>query len=108
MARSLVGPPQTPALLDGTRTAFDRCAEPVPGGRGLGAGNGDRAQKVGFATHPGRHFAAVTETAHANPGLVHHASRRKPVDDHRYTFQGRSEEHTSELQSLMHISYAVF
>src|SRR3546814_7331140 len=94
MARSLVGPPQTPALLDGTRTAFDRCAEPVPGGRGLGAGNGDRAQKVGFATHPGRHFAAVTETAHANPGLVHHASR--------------SEEHTSELQSLMRISYAVF
>src|SRR3546814_1110781 len=89
-----------------------RCAEPVPGGRGLGAGNGDRAQKVGFATHPGRHFAAVTETAHANPGLVHHASRRKPVDDLRYTFQGgcivRSEEHTSELQSLMRISYAVF
>src|SRR3546814_5208313 len=25
-----------------------------------------------------------------------------------YTFQGRSEEHTSELQSLMRISYAVF
>src|SRR3546814_10897462 len=25
-----------------------------------------------------------------------------------YTFYGRSEEHTSELQSLMRISYAVF
>src|SRR3546814_4086916 len=37
---------------------------------------------------------------------------RKPRDDHRLTtarqIVGRSEEHTSELQSLMRISYAVF
>src|SRR3546814_4782935 len=34
----------------------------------------------------------------------------EPVSDARHTFfpGGRSEEHTSELQSLMRISYAVF
>src|SRR3546814_2371301 len=31
-----------------------------------------------------------------------------PVPLAYYTFGGRSEEHTSELQSLMRISYAVF
>src|SRR3546814_4191217 len=30
------------------------------------------------------------------------------VDEHRRRFLPRSEEHTSELQSLMRISYAVF
>src|SRR3546814_4875241 len=39
--------------------------------------------------------------AHANP--VYHA-----IMSFRYGFIGRSEEHTSELQSLMRISYAVF
>src|SRR3546814_5704943 len=36
--------------------------------------------------------------------------RRPSLDDVRRTFEvaGRSEEHTSELQSLMRISYAVF
>src|SRR3546814_8689925 len=33
------------------------------------------------------------------------AEGRNPVD---YALEGRSEEHTSELQSLMRISYAVF
>src|SRR3546814_4248482 len=28
--------------------------------------------------------------------------------DQRYSYESRSEEHTSELQSLMRISYAVF
>src|SRR3546814_4056686 len=31
-----------------------------------------------------------------------------PLEDQRHTGEGRSEEHTSELQSLMRISYAVF
>src|SRR3546814_4679272 len=30
------------------------------------------------------------------------------IPEHGLTFGGRSEEHTSELQSLMRISYAVF
>src|SRR3546814_1795761 len=33
--------------------------------------------------------------------------RREGADEDRFPF-GRSEEHTSELQSLMRISYAVF
>src|SRR3546814_4136658 len=32
----------------------------------------------------------------------------RPTCEHRLTRQWRSEEHTSELQSLMRISYAVF
>src|SRR3546814_8204286 len=31
-----------------------------------------------------------------------------PLDDFRLELKSRSEEHTSELQSLMRISYAVF
>src|SRR3546814_2056700 len=34
--------------------------------------------------------------------------RRRPMADERYEQRQRSEEHTSELQSLMRISYAVF
>src|SRR3546814_2181669 len=36
------------------------------------------------------------------------AGRALGVDDHRSLVWDRSEEHTSELQSLMRISYAVF
>src|SRR3546814_2932181 len=38
-------------------------------------------------------------SGNARPGLVQHGRKR---------LFGRSEEHTSELQSLMRISYAVF
>src|SRR3546814_9334167 len=34
--------------------------------------------------------------------------RARPADRGRHTARRRSEEHTSELQSLMRISYAVF
>src|SRR3546814_947362 len=40
-------------------------------------------------------------------GLRRHAEHLATVDDHR-AVEHRSEEHTSELQSLMRISYAVF
>src|SRR3546814_4508606 len=52
------------------------------------------------------------ETSHKDRGLtrrtrpVHRLSQRGRVPDIRYLY--RSEEHTSELQSLMRISYAVF
>src|SRR3546814_5577488 len=32
----------------------------------------------------------------------------EPIDERGFVFMDRSEEHTSELQSLMRISYAVF
>src|SRR3546814_3345128 len=38
-------------------------------------------------------------------GFIHALQRRRPVDSEN---DRRSEEHTSELQSLMRISYAVF
>src|SRR3546814_10851294 len=37
-----------------------------------------------------------------------HLPARRDVVDHPINVAGRSEEHTSELQSLMRISYAVF
>src|SRR3546814_6909517 len=37
-----------------------------------------------------------------------HAGLSRNLYDGIYAFVGRSEEHTSELQSLMRISYAVF
>src|SRR3546814_2534279 len=41
---------------------------------------------------------------HRLAAVQHHASRRRD----RHAGYGRSEEHTSELQSLMRISYAAF
>src|SRR3546814_1544849 len=59
-------------------------------------------------------------TASGQPGHEMHAGLRildlqapvaacaQPVDQHAAALLQRSEEHTSELQSLMRISYAVF
>src|SRR3546814_7286590 len=51
----------------------------------------------------GDHALTVGQLRAGGVGIILAASR-KPVDDGA----GRSEEHTSELQSLMRISYAVF
>src|SRR3546814_893602 len=57
------------------------------------------------------HFPAITPDT---PGfLVNHAGRAYSTEAQRILAEGiadaeRSEEHTSELQSLMRISYAVF
>src|SRR3546814_5587178 len=45
------------------------------------------------------HAVGLHGAVRRHPGARHHALRRYPP---------RSEEHTSELQSLMRISYAVF
>src|SRR3546814_10170202 len=42
------------------------------------------------------------------PGQAQHAPWPRCRRYHHHAAQGRSEEHTSELQSLMRISYAVF
>src|SRR3546814_7585808 len=48
------------------------------------------------------------------PGLSGQGAKRPPIDASQFfslelpLLLGRSEEHTSELQSLMRISYAVF
>src|SRR3546814_7535881 len=74
----------------------------------LGDLRGDLAGKVGSQAgdQRGRYDA---------PGLQHigRSRRRQPLGAGRVPIdvaveEGRSEEHTSELQSLMRISYAVF
>src|SRR3546814_4723012 len=41
-------------------------------------------------------------------GLIARTARGRCLNGRGWTHLGRSEEHTSELQSLMRISYAVF
>src|SRR3546814_5624252 len=50
---------------------------------------------------------SVTELRGAMPHMLNTPELRFQVDESR-KFAARSEEHTSELQSLMRISYAVF
>src|SRR3546814_9999556 len=56
-----------------------------------------------------RHLALLVDHHLARPGVGHSLA---PDDDAHtnatFPFSGRSEEHTSELQSLMRISNAVF
>src|SRR3546814_3783364 len=51
-------------------------------------------------------FSGIGEVAGIISGLLHHPGK-KP-SGRRMSSHERSEEHTSELQSLMRISYAVF
>src|SRR3546814_9564755 len=48
------------------------------------------------------------DKAHARSRLLAEAARRIGIDGFKESARPRSEEHTSELQSLMRISYAVF
>src|SRR3546814_1796417 len=63
---------------------------------------------------PGRQRARVPPRRGARGGRRPEGAGRRTVEDHRPQPRGhralraRSEEHTSELQSLMRISYAVF
>src|SRR3546814_4588459 len=53
--------------------------------------------------------ARPLEAMHGGIGIEHrHAFVGEHRRDGRFTHPDRSEEHTSELQSLMRISYAVF
>src|SRR3546814_8028752 len=52
---------------------------------------------------PGRQRPAIYRSA-----LAHRSRRGRQITIPRGAVENRSEEHTSELQSLMRISYAVF
>src|SRR3546814_6189421 len=52
--------------------------------------------------------AVAGHLAHAGKAPPHPAEAGKAIADHFILAAHRSEEHTSELQSLMRISYAVF
>src|SRR3546814_7974950 len=51
---------------------------------------------------------AETHNHHLPPDPAHPPSIEQQINDPTYWHPIRSEEHTSELQSLMRISYAVF
>src|SRR3546814_10420916 len=86
----------------------DLAAEGHQGGRRLRLGPGQEPRGQALR-HAGLH-------AGADPGSRRHGPRRHlACPGKRYPYPGllniqagRSEEHTSELQSLMRISYAVF
>src|SRR3546814_2569980 len=68
---------------------------------------GLKHQRIGFRSaelQPGRHVEAELVSAMRNLAPSRPAIRI----EHRHDPKIRSEEHTSELQSLMRISYAVF
>src|SRR3546814_5228765 len=52
--------------------------------------------------------AQIAQIQGANRGTIGRLEGDRARRDHRFFDHGRSEEHTSELQSLMRISYAVF
>src|SRR3546814_8365567 len=64
------------------------------------------AEQRRAADQPGRKVAAVGQGKFRCEQRVCHARHKPP--GHRHHQHRRSEEHTSELQSLMRISYAVF
>src|SRR3546814_3375447 len=66
---------------------------------------GGVVDEVGVAASAGRAVFDAAELRHAEIGTLADHLRAQPL---RVDAQRRSEEHTSELQSLMRISYAVF
>src|SRR3546814_3179227 len=66
---------------------------------------GDRPARKRRAQHVDRAGACGQSRANVGDELV---DRRKAFDAEQARHRDRSEEHTSELQSLMRISYAVF
>src|SRR3546814_10158862 len=70
------------------------------------------AAKVGLAEGRAVLVIRVGQLRHRDVRLdaafLHRPARRREVAGGREAERGRSEEHTSELQSLMRISYAVF
>src|SRR3546814_938379 len=86
----------------------DVCSSDLPAGRG-GTGRQRSAHRSCRPAHRGggpAPTAAGGGTAHAGRRLC--CRDRQPVPGGADRDIGRSEEHTSELQSLMRTSYAVF
>src|SRR3546814_6368132 len=95
-------------------TTLFRSSEPANRFKGNGADRDEQQQSIeqrgkdrrsaqSISKAPGRHALGQF---HACPGYHETQNVGKVVA--RIGEQGRSEEHTSELQSLMRISYAVF
>src|SRR3546814_1044098 len=61
-----------------------------------------------FRSKPAARIACPDRCSETTSSEARATSRRRPNSVKRWKSKGRSEEHTSELQSLMRISYAVF
>src|SRR3546814_5745588 len=73
-----------------------------------GTGNVAAAKKVGEAIATRAKEKGITKVAFDRAGFQYHGRIKALADAARAAGLERSEEHTSELQSLMRISYAVF
>src|SRR3546814_3421415 len=71
----------------------------------LHAGRGLAAVEQQLCTHRMRQIGGASGVQHRSKHVRHMGQCHKPVRGGQHC---RSEEHTSELQSLMRISYAVF
>src|SRR3546814_7347398 len=91
----IVPPPNAAGLIASSRCRRPACFLQVP------VGNGQRAVRVGRMRHR-KHRPRNSEILEMAPDDLPLSVADAPV------WCLRSEEHTSELQSLMRISYAVF
>src|SRR3546814_5051486 len=84
-----------------TRNRRTRCSSPMPGGA---------CSAAGAATCAGLPSRAAVDDRVQPPDVAaqHVRERRRHLRDVAPAARCRSEEHTSDLQSLMRISYAVF
>src|SRR3546814_10470295 len=105
------------------RVRFRSRADPRLAGEGRAAERAGQRGEVPVAVGKGKHFDAGVDAAGADAqprqlrglarqrlplaGRAGRGARRRDLSGLRRR-RGRSEEHTSELQSLMRISYAVF
>src|SRR3546814_7824058 len=70
--------------------------------------HGSPADRGGHIAHPpGRNRRSIASHAEYSGTVSDSCSRAEPATDSKRAIR-RSEEHTSELQSLMRTSYAVF
>src|SRR3546814_5063545 len=71
-------------------------------------GDGDRPEVAGRHRDRPDVDGGLREVVAVGPGAACEEVEEDVADQQREADRGRSEEHTSELQSLMRISYAVF
>src|SRR3546814_4637103 len=68
----------------------------------------DGLQVQAAMTERGINMPVIFATGHGDVSVAVQAMKAGAIDFLEKPFEKRSEEHTSELQSLMRISYAVF
>src|SRR3546814_9927006 len=93
------------AILQFLAEQQDVAVEPRIADHGIGRAAADR--RVEFVA-ANREIILVEPVAMGEAQEIPVRNRRSSDDVRRAVGQARSEEHTSELQSLMRISYAVF